>query len=100
MRAGKHVVVEKPMDVGLEACDRMIAAQRETGCKLTVISQHRFDPATRLVKDAIDAGKLGRIVLADAAVKWWRKQDYYDSANWRGTASSASGPNSAAKVAP
>jgi predicted dehydrogenase len=85
MRAGRHVVVEKPMDVGLEACDRMIAAQRETGRKLTIISQHRFDPATRLVKDAIDAGKLGRIILADGAVKWWRKQDYYDSANWRGT---------------
>ncbi|HEY7119831.1 MAG TPA: Gfo/Idh/MocA family oxidoreductase [Tepidisphaeraceae bacterium] len=85
LRAGKHVVVEKPMEVTLDACDRMIAAQRETGRKLTIISQHRFDPATRLVKEAIDSGKLGRIICATAEVKWWRKQDYYDVANWRGT---------------
>jgi len=85
MRAGKHVVVEKPMEIGLEACDAMVQAQRQTGRKLTVISQHRFDPATVMVKEAIDSGKLGRILLADASVKWWRKQEYYDSANWRGT---------------
>jgi predicted dehydrogenase len=85
MRAGKHVVVEKPMEITLEACDRMIAVSRETGKKLTVISQHRFDPATILVKEAIDSGKLGKIILATASVKWWRKQHYYDVANWRGT---------------
>ncbi len=85
MRAGKHVVVEKPMDVSLEACDRMIAAEDETGKTLAIISQHRFDAATVLVKDAIDSGKLGKIVLADATVKWWRTQNYYDSGDWRGT---------------
>lgn len=85
MRAGKHVVVEKPMEVTLEACDEMIAVQRQTGRKLTVISQHRFDTATLMVKEAIDSGKLGKIILADASVKWWRKQHYYDVANWRGT---------------
>jgi predicted dehydrogenase len=85
MRAGKHVAVEKPMEITLEACDRMIAVSRETGKKLTVISQHRFDPATIQVKEAIDSGKLGKIVLATASVKWWRKQHYYDAANWRGT---------------
>jgi predicted dehydrogenase len=85
MRAGKHVVVEKPMEISLDACDDMIRVQRETGRKLTVISQHRFDPATLMVKNAIDSGLLGRIILADASVKWWRKQEYYDVANWRGT---------------
>jgi UDP-N-acetyl-2-amino-2-deoxyglucuronate dehydrogenase len=85
LSAGKHVVVEKPMDVTLEACDRMIAAADATGRMLTVISQHRFDPATRIVKKAIDSGRLGRIVLADATVKWWRTQGYYDSGDWRGT---------------
>ena len=85
MEAGKHVVIEKPMEVTLEACDRMIAAEARTGKKLTVISQHRFDAATLLVKEAIDSGKLGKIVLADAYVKWWRTQDYYDSGDWRGT---------------
>jgi predicted dehydrogenase len=85
MRAGKHVVVEKPMDISLEACDKIIAAQAETGKLFTVISQHRFDSATRVVKDAIDSGKLGKIILADATVKWWRTQKYYDSGDWRGT---------------
>lgn len=85
MRAGKHVIVEKPMDISLEACDRIIAAQKETGQLFTVISQHRFDSATRVVKDAIDSGKLGKIILADATVKWWRTQKYYDSGDWRGT---------------
>lgn len=85
MKAGKHVVVEKPMEINLPACDRMIAVQRETGMKLTVISQHRFDAATIQVKEAIDGGMLGKIILADASVKWWRKQQYYDVAPWRGT---------------
>ncbi|GAB4456664.1 MAG: Gfo/Idh/MocA family oxidoreductase [Armatimonadaceae bacterium] len=85
LRAGKHVVVEKPMDVSLEACDRLIAAEDESGKKLTIISQHRFDAATVLVKEAIDSGKLGKIVLADATVKWFRTQQYYDSGDWRGT---------------
>lgn len=85
MHAGKHVVVEKPMDVSLAACDRIIAAQAETKKQFTVISQHRFDSATMLVKDAIDSGKLGKIILADATVKWWRTQKYYDSGDWRGT---------------
>jgi UDP-N-acetyl-2-amino-2-deoxyglucuronate dehydrogenase len=85
MRAGKHVIAEKPMDISLAACDRIIAAQAETGKCFTVISQHRFDSATRVVKDAIDSGKLGKIILADATVKWWRTQKYYDSGDWRGT---------------
>jgi UDP-N-acetyl-2-amino-2-deoxyglucuronate dehydrogenase len=85
MEAGKHVVVEKPMEITLEACDRMIAASNKTGKTLTVISQHRFDAATQLVKEAIDTGKLGKILLADAHVKWWRTQEYYDSGDWRGT---------------
>ncbi|HSV16282.1 MAG TPA: Gfo/Idh/MocA family oxidoreductase [Tepidisphaeraceae bacterium] len=85
LRAGKHVIVEKPMEISLEACDRMIAAERESGRTLTVISQHRFDPASMLVKQLIDGGKLGKIILATAEVKWWRTQKYYDSGEWRGT---------------
>jgi predicted dehydrogenase len=85
LRAGKHTVIEKPMDVSLEACDRLIQAEDDTKKKLTIISQHRFDAATVLVKEAIDSGKLGKIVLADATVKWFRTQQYYDSGDWRGT---------------
>lgn len=85
LEAGKHVLVEKPMEVSLEACDRMIAAAAQSGKKLAVVSQHRWDRATRVVKEAIDAGKLGRILCANAAVRWWRTQEYYDSGDWRGT---------------
>jgi predicted dehydrogenase len=85
MKAGKHVVVEKPMDVSLAACDRMISAERETGKKLAIISQHRFDHASIFVRDAIQKGKLGKLVLVDMSVKWYRTQQYYDSGDWRGT---------------
>jgi predicted dehydrogenase len=85
LHAGKHVIVEKPMEVSLDACDRMITAQRETGKVLTVISQHRFDAASQIVKETIDLGKLGNIVLANAIVPWYRTQGYYDSGDWRGT---------------
>jgi UDP-N-acetyl-2-amino-2-deoxyglucuronate dehydrogenase len=85
MEAGKHVVVEKPMEVTLEACDRMLAAQRATGRTMAVISQHRFDPATIEVRRMIDSGLLGKLVLVTADVKWWRTQGYYDEGDWRGT---------------
>lgn len=83
--AGKHVIVEKPMEVSLEACDRLLAAQATSGTTLAVVSQHRFDPASQAVKTAVEDGDLGRLVLAQAQVPWYRTQDYYDSGEWRGT---------------
>jgi predicted dehydrogenase len=83
--AGKHVVVEKPMDISVEACDRLLTAQATSGAALGVISQHRFDPASQVVKAALEDGELGRLVLADARVPWYRTQEYYDSGDWRGT---------------
>ena len=85
LRAGKHVVVEKPMDISLAACDRLVAAQHSTGKRLAVISQHRFDRASIEVKAALDGGVLGRMVYAEARVPWYRTQEYYDSGDWRGT---------------
>ncbi len=85
MNAGKHVLSEKPMDVSLAVCDRAIAVSDATGRVLSVVSQHRFDPATVAAKAAIDSGALGKIVLANAAVPWFRTQNYYDSGDWRGT---------------
>ncbi len=84
-KAGKHAIVEKPMDIVLEKADRMIAAFREAGKKLTVISQHRFDPATVQVKKDLEAGKFGKLILGTAAINWYRSQAYYDSGDWRGT---------------
>lgn len=83
--AGKHVVVEKPIEVTIEAADRLIGACRDHGVVLSVISQHRWDPGVRDLKQLIDEGKLGRLVLGDAYVKWYRTQQYYESGAWRGT---------------
>jgi UDP-N-acetyl-2-amino-2-deoxyglucuronate dehydrogenase len=83
--AGKHVVIEKPMDVTPTACDLLLAAQRASGRKLAIISQHRFDPSARLVQGLMDRGELGRLVLVEARVPWYRTQEYYDSGDWRGT---------------
>jgi UDP-N-acetyl-2-amino-2-deoxyglucuronate dehydrogenase len=84
-QAGKHLVVEKPIDVTLAAADRLIEAARAAGVALTVISQHRFDPGLIELKRLLGDGALGRLVLAEASTKWYRTQAYYDSAGWRGT---------------
>jgi len=84
-KAGKHLVVEKPIDVTLAAADRLIEAAHAAGVALTVISQHRFDPGLIELKRLLGDGALGRLVLAEASTKWYRTQAYYDSAEWRGT---------------
>ncbi|MFI6907675.1 Gfo/Idh/MocA family protein [Nonomuraea sp. NPDC050394] len=85
LKAGKHVVVEKPIDISLAAADRIIAAERESGKSVTVISQRRFEPSFRAVKAAVDSGELGRLTSGTAEVTLWRPQSYYDSGGWRGT---------------
>jgi UDP-N-acetyl-2-amino-2-deoxyglucuronate dehydrogenase len=86
--AGCHVVVEKPIDVSVAAATPLVLAAREAagrGQVVSVISQHRFDPATIAVAGAARDGLLGRLTSAVASVPWWRAQEYYDSATWRGT---------------
>jgi UDP-N-acetyl-2-amino-2-deoxyglucuronate dehydrogenase len=80
-------VVEKPVDVTITAAAPIAsaAAAAPEGTLATVISQHRFDPASVIVHDALVAGRFGRITSAVATVSWWRSQDYYDSGAWRGT---------------
>ena len=85
MRRGANVIVEKPMEISRAAIEEMLRVQQETGVKLAVISQHRFDPDTGQVHDLINEGALGRLVLGNALVPWWRSQAYYDSGAWRGT---------------
>jgi UDP-N-acetyl-2-amino-2-deoxyglucuronate dehydrogenase len=84
-KAGKHLIVEKPIDVSLEAADRLIEAARAAGVALTVISQHRFDPGLVELRRLLDEDALGRLVLGEASTKWYRSQAYYDSAAWRGS---------------
>lgn len=85
MRAGSHVIVEKPMEIKRERIEEMLRVQKETGRKMAVISQHRFDPATQQVRTLIEQGAFGRLALGNAAIPWWRSQKYYDSGAWRGT---------------
>lgn len=84
-QAGKHVVVEKPLEISLARCDRIIRACNETGTKLCTIFPSRFSPANRLLYQAIQSGKFGKLTMGDTYVKWWRSQQYYDSGGWRGT---------------
>jgi predicted dehydrogenase len=83
--AGKHVVVEKPMALNLKECDEIITACERNKVKLTVISQLRFSEAVCMAKEAVEKGKLGRLVMGDIAMKYYRSQEYYDRGSWRGT---------------
>ncbi len=84
-RAGKHVIVEKPLEITLKKCDAIINACEKAGVKLAAIFPSRFHDASKLLKQAVDAGRFGRLTLGDAYVKWYRTQQYYDSGAWRGT---------------
>jgi predicted dehydrogenase len=83
--AGKHVVVEKPMEITVPRCDAILEACDRTGVRLCAIFPSRFSKANLALKRAIDAGRFGRLTLGDTYVKWWRTQEYYDSGGWRGT---------------
>jgi predicted dehydrogenase len=84
-RAGKHVIVEKPLEITLERCDAIIRACEEAKVVLSTIFPSRFHDSSQLLKRAIDQQRFGRLTLGDAYVKWWRTQQYYDSGAWRGT---------------
>jgi UDP-N-acetyl-2-amino-2-deoxyglucuronate dehydrogenase len=83
--AGKHVLVEKPIDVSFQIAMALVDGAREEGVTLSVISQHRFSPEIQRLKRTIDAGELGHLIEGDAYIKWYRTQAYYDSGDWRGT---------------
>ncbi len=85
INAGKHVLIEKPLEITLERCNQLIQAAIEKGVKLSGIFQSRFYAVPALIKEAIDKGRFGKIVMIEASVKWYRSQAYYDSGAWRGT---------------
>ncbi len=84
-RHGKHVVVEKPIDVNLQKADALIEECEKQNVKLSVISQRRFSNAVRIVKGMVKSGELGKLNFGGAQVKWYRTQEYYNSSKWRGT---------------
>ena len=84
-KAGKHVIIEKPLEVTLKRCDQIINACEKHGVKLSTVFQSRFHDSSLKLKQAVDTGRFGTLTLGDAYVKWWRSQEYYDSGAWRGT---------------
>jgi len=83
--AGKHLIVEKPLEVTLSRCDEIIRACEKNSVKLTSIFESRFFKLTSIIKKAVDQGRFGQMVLCDAYIKWYRSQEYYDKGGWRGS---------------
>jgi len=84
-RRGLHVLTEKPIDINTQRADALIVEADKAGVKLGVFFQDRSKPDLLRVKTAVDAGGLGRPILADARVKWYRPPEYYANSHWRGT---------------
>jgi len=83
IRAGKHVVIEKPIEITTQRADEILAAAEKARVAVAPIFQARFGEGARTVKAALDAGRFGRLVLASACVKWHRGAQYYTG--WKGT---------------
>jgi predicted dehydrogenase len=84
-QAGKHVLVEKPVDISVERIDDLIAACDSANVRLGAIFQARFGVGAIAAKKAVAQGRLGRMTHASACVPWYRSQEYYASSAWRGT---------------
>ena len=85
IQAGKHLVVEKPIEINTARADEMIEAAEQKGVKLAVIFQNRFSPDYQKLKHAVDAGVFGRLLMGNAYVNWFRNDAYYSTSAWKGT---------------
>ena len=85
LEAGKAVLCEKPLEVSLAAVDRILDAEKRGGGVLAGVFQMRLGRGARLLKDAVEAGRFGRLTLCSAYIKWWRSQEYYSSSPWKGS---------------
>lgn len=83
--AGKHALVEKPLAITPASLQRVIDAQRRSGRLLCAVSQLRYSPDVLEAKRLIESGALGRILMADLSMKYWRAPEYYQAGGWRGT---------------
>ena len=82
--AGKHIMMEKPLAITVEECDRMIAACDKADVALATCFQSRYEPLARKLQGELSVGKLGRPLLASLHVEWFRDDAYYQSGEWRG----------------
>ena len=85
LEAGKAVLCEKPLEITLDAVDRILAAEVRGGGVLAGVFQMRLGHGAQTLKRAIEAGRFGRLTLCSAYVKWWRAQSYYSDSKWKGT---------------
>jgi UDP-N-acetyl-2-amino-2-deoxyglucuronate dehydrogenase len=85
IEAGKHCLIEKPLEVTLKKCDKIIDAAKQRGVTVAVVFPTRFYEPSLVLKNAIENGRFGKLVLGSAYVKWHRSEAYYNSAAWRGT---------------
>jgi predicted dehydrogenase len=85
LEAGAHVLIEKPLASSLEDCDIMIETARRCGKQIGVVCQRRWYPPAMRVREAIDAGKIGKPVFGTVNMLGWRDKAYYESDPWRGT---------------
>ncbi|MFL3050251.1 MAG: Gfo/Idh/MocA family protein [Candidatus Neomarinimicrobiota bacterium] len=83
--SGKHVIVEKPLEITLKRCDKIINTCLKNNVRICPIFNSRFSDSSKLIKKTVSDGRLGQLILGDVFVKWYRSQDYYDSGDWRGT---------------
>lgn len=83
--AGKHVIVEKPIEISIERAGRLIKVCKENKVALAVIYQSRFIPGIQKLKEELDKNTIGKLFMGNAFINWFRNQDYYDSGVWRGT---------------
>jgi predicted dehydrogenase len=81
----KHYVVEKPLALRLDHVDRILEECDKRGLRIFVVKQNRFNPPVRKLKEALDKGRLGRLVLGTVRLRWCRDQAYYEQRPWRGT---------------
>lgn len=81
----KHIIVEKPMALTLDDADSMIRTCDAVGVKLFVIKQNRFNVPVQKLREALEAGRFGQLVMGTVRVRWCRTQQYYDQDAWRGT---------------
>lgn len=82
---GKHIIVEKPMALRLDDADAMIAACDSANIRLFVVKQNRFNVPVLKTREALEAGRFGKLVMGTVRVRWCRRQAYYDQDKWRGT---------------
>ena len=85
IKAGKHIIVEKPLEITLERCDRILTAAENNNVRISTVFPSRFSKSAKQIKRAVDNGRFGKFILGDAYVKWLRSQEYYDKGGWHGT---------------